>query len=725
MLIELQGQLERITYHNEDNHYTIAKVKVQGRRDLVTVVGTFITLSPGEIFRLTGTWEQHPKYGEQFKVASYESVVPATVKGIERYLGSGLIKGIGPVMAKRLVQKFGEETLLVIETTPERLQEVDGIGSGRIEMIKKAWDEQKEVRDVMLFLQGHEVSSSYAAKIYRQYGKDSVRVVRDNPYRLARDIFGIGFLTADRIAEKLGVPRDSSIRVEAGILYVLGQLAGDGHVFYPFMPLTQECEKILGVGEDIIHHAIGKLAAEKMIIVEEPLDDAGGGDRAVYLTEFLISEQGTANKLKEIAAAQTDIPRFDSEAAIQTAQDELGITLALNQLKAVKEALQRKVLVITGGPGTGKTTIVKAIINICARYGRSAALAAPTGRAAKRLSGASGHDAKTIHRLLEFSPKQGGFRRNEGFPLEADMVIIDEASMIDSELMHHLLRAVPRNATLILVGDVDQLPSVGAGNVLRDIISSQCIATIRLDEIFRQSGESLIIVNAHKVNHGEFPVLSTHGETLQDFYFIDQDDPEEVCKMILNMCLEKIPGKFRFDPINDIQVLAPMHRGIAGAANLNVELQKHLNLSADQLLRGSTAFKRGDKVMQIRNNYDKDVFNGDIGRISSIDREEHEVAVDYEGKRVSYDFTELDELVLAYAVSVHKSQGSEYPAVVMPILTQHYMMLQRNLLYTAITRGKKLVVLIGTKKALGIAIRNNKQQMRYTRLKERLKKLLF
>lgn len=717
--------MERITYHNEDNHYTIAKLKVHGRRDLVTVVGTFITVLPGEVLKLKGTWEHHPKYGEQFKVVSYESVIPATAKGIERYLGSGLIKGIGPVMSKRLVEKFGEETLAIIETKSERLQEVEGIGSRRIGMIKKAWDEQKEVRDVMLFLQGHEVSSSYAAKIYRQYGRDSIRVVRDNPYRLAQDIFGIGFLTADKIAEKLGIPRDSSMRAEAGILHVLGQLSADGHVFYPYGPLLEECEKILGVVRDVIRHAIGKLATDKRVTVEGLLgDDEGEGDRSVYLTEYLISEKGIADSFKKIAAGQANIFRYDRDKAIQEVQKELGITLALNQIRAVSAALDRKALVITGGPGTGKTTIIRAIIRIYCKHGGNVALAAPTGRAAKRLSEASGHDARTIHRLLEFSPKQGGFKRNGDFPLEADMVIIDEVSMIDSVLMHYLLKAVPKDATLILVGDVDQLPSVGPGNVLKDIIASRCVPTVMLDEIFRQSGESLITVNAHKINHGEFPLLSSNKNVLQDFYFIELDDPDEVCKMVLHMCRNKIPEKFGFHPVNDIQVLAPMHRGIAGAANLNGELQKYLNQSTDELPRGGTIFKTGDKVMQIRNNYDKDVYNGDIGRIISIDREKHEVNMDYDGKAVVYDFTELDEVVLAYAVSVHKAQGSEYPAVVMPVLTQHYMMLQRNLLYTAITRGKKLVVLIGTKKALAIAIRNNKQQMRYTRLRERLQHVM-
>ena len=719
MHTELQGQLERVTYFNESNHYTIARLKVQGRSDLVTIVGNLVSVTPGEVLRLQGTWERHPRYGEQFKIISYESVLPATIKGIERYLGSGLIKGIGPVMAKRLVEKFGQDTLAVIETKTERLAEVEGIGTKRIGMIKKAWDEQKEVRDVMLFLQGHEVSTSYAVKIYRQYGKDSVRVVRENPYRLASEIFGIGFLTADRIAEKLGIPRDSSMRAEAGILHILEQFAAEGHVYYPLGPLTEECQKMLAVDNSLVIQAIGKISSEKKILVEDS-QEGGEPERPVYLAEFLHWEKGIAESLAGIMERGADVLRFDRDKAIEDVQRDLGVTLAANQVRAVKEALDKKVLVITGGPGTGKTTIVRSIIKICSSHGRKVVLGAPTGRAAKRLSEASGQEAKTIHRLLEFSPKQGGFKKNADFPLDADMVVIDEASMIDTALMYHLLKGVPTTAALVLVGDADQLPSVGAGNVLADIICSRRVSTVKLDEIFRQSGDSLIIINAHRINHGDFPILSSKKEVPQDFYFIEMEDPEEVCGMILNMCGKKIPEKFGFDPMRDIQVLAPMHRGVVGATNLNVELQKHLNPSGEELIRGGKALRRGDKVMQTRNNYDKDIYNGDIGRILSIDGEDQELTVDYDGKLVQYDFAELDEIVLAYAVSVHKSQGSEYPAVVMPLLTQHYMMLQRNLLYTAVTRGKKLVVLIGTKKALGIAIRNDKPKMRYTRLKERL-----
>ena len=711
MPIELQGQLERITYHNEENHYTIAKLKVKGQRDLVTIVGCLVSMTPGEVLRLKGDWDSHPKYGEQFKVVSYETVTPATVKGIERYLGSGLIKGIGPVMAKRLVNKFGLETLEIIENSADRLKEVEGIGEKRIDMISTAWAEQKEVRDVMLFLQGHEVSSNYAAKIYRQYGKESIRVVKENPFRLADDIFGIGFLTADKIAGNLGIPKDSEMRAEAGILYVLRKLADEGHVYYPYEDLINESMKILEIDTGIITSALGKIASEKRVVLD---------GKAVYLSEFYAAEVGVAVSLKAVLVGAKGLIRSDRDAAIKGAQEELKITLAEKQIQAVRESLDKKVLVITGGPGTGKTTIINAILRIYRRAGQRVLLAAPTGRAAKRMSETTGFEARTIHRLLEFSPKDNCFKKNEQERLDTDLIVIDEASMVDTILMHHLSRAVRPETTLILVGDIDQLPSVGAGNVLKDIIDSGRVPTVRLNEIFRQAKESMIIINAHRINSGEFPYITSDKEKLRDFYFVELEEPEKVLEMIVHMCRDRIPERFGFHPLDDIQVLTPMHRGVVGASSLNAALQKELNASPEGLQRGGRTFKTGDKVMQIRNNYDKDVYNGDIGRIVSMDKEAQEVTVSFDGKRVDYDFSDLDEIVLAYAVSVHKSQGSEYPVVVMPLLTQHYLLLQRNLLYTAITRGKKLVVIIGTKKALGIAIRNNNQQLRYTRLKDRL-----
>jgi exodeoxyribonuclease V alpha subunit len=721
MFIEINGQIERVTYYNEENGFTIAKMKVAGRHDLVTVVGNLLSVNAGEVLKLKGEWHNHPKFGEQLKIISYESVVPATVKGIEKYLGSGLIKGIGPVMAKRLVAKFGLETLSVIETESKQLSEVEGIGAKRIEMIKKAWDDQKEIRDVMVFLQGHGVSPTYAAKIYKQYAKESITTVQNNPYKLATDIFGIGFITADKIAGQLGISRESQIRAEAGILYVLHTLSDEGHVYYPYEPLVEECKKILGVERDTIVKAFAKISFDNKIVIEDlNKETVKENNKAVYLANFYVCEVGIAAGLKALIRSPKKLRSVDGQRALEWVQAESKIELAENQKQAVREAIDKKVIVITGGPGTGKTTIINSIIKIYIKLGQRVLLSAPTGRAAKRMSEATGYDSKTIHRLLEFSPKEGGFKRDEKNPLDADLIVIDETSMVDTLLMYQFLKAIPKDATLIMVGDVDQLPSVGAGSVLKDIINSGCIPTVRLNEIFRQAKESLIIINAHRVNNGQMPTVEVSGDSIQDFYFFIIEEPENVAEKIIELCSEKIPQKFGFKSIEDIQVLTPMHRGTVGASNLNAQLQKHLNSSTYELVRGGLVLKVGDKVMQIRNNYDKEVFNGDIGRIDKIDREEQEIIVNYDGQMVSYEYSELDEIVLAYAVSVHKSQGSEYPVVVMPVLTQHYMLLQRNLLYTAITRGKQLVVLVGTKKAVSIAIRNNKPQNRYTLLKERL-----
>jgi len=693
-------------------------LKVYRQKELVTIVGNLMAPTPGEIFQMRGEWANHPKYGEQFKIVQYKSMVPASVYGIEKYLGSGLIRGIGPVMAKRIVQVFGKETLEVIEKDTEKLAEVHGIGKKRIGMIKKAWEEQKEIREVMLFLQTHGVSSGYATKIFKQYGNRSIEVVKENPYRLAMDIFGIGFLTADRIAEKLGFAKDSEVRAEAGILYVLHQLSDDGHVYFPYEPLIEKCQEILGVERDVIIRALGTIAAQEKIIIEDL--DKEAEKKAVYLAKFHFSETSTAARIRTLVKAPKSIRKIDSEKALEWVQGQLSITLAEKQMQAVKTAIENKVMVITGGPGTGKTTIINAILKIFSKLKVGILLAAPTGRAAKRMSEATGYEAKTIHRMLEYSIQKGGFQKDEEDPLECDLLIMDEASMIDIILMHHLLKAVPVQATLILVGDVNQLPSVGAGNVLRDIIASGTVPVVELNEIFRQAKESLIIVNAHRINSGQIPPLKPSKEKLDDFYFIEQEDPEEVLKTLLDLVKKRIPQRFRFDAIDDIQVLTPMHRGTVGASNLNLELQGALNPSEDELIRGSRAFHVKDKVMQIRNNYDKEVFNGDIGRITRIDQENQEVTISFDGKEVIYDYPDLDEIVLAYAVSVHKSQGSEYPAVIIPLLTQHYVLLQRNLIYTAVTRGKKLVVLVGTKKALAIAVRNNKTEKRYTYLKNRL-----
>ncbi len=721
MQSELQGQLERITYSNKETGYTIGKLKVKGYRDLVAFTGNLLSANAGEVLKLRGKWYNHPKYGEQFKVDSYVSVVPATTKGIEKYLSSGLIKGIGPVMSKRIVTKYGVKTLDVIENTIEILREVEGIGNKRIQMIEKAWVEQKEIKEVMLFLQGHGVSSTYATKIFKQYGQESIQVVKENPYRLATDIFGIGFIIADRIAKDMGIADDSQIRAEAGILYVLQQLSNDGHVYYPYELLIEECKKVLNTERDIIVKAFGTIALEKRIVIEDINDEEiKANNKAVYLSRFYVTEVGIASNLKRLLSNEKTLRQFDVDKALAWVQKKLNITLAENQKIAVKKSISDKVMVITGGPGTGKTTIINSIIKIYNKLGQKVLLTAPTGRASKRMSEVAGHDAKTIHRLLEFKPRDGGFKRNEQNSLEANLIVVDEASMVDTILMYHLLKAVPEEATLIIVGDVSQIPSVGAGNVLKDIIDSGTVSTVQLNDIFRQSKQSKIVINAHRINKGYMPILDPNRNNTQDFYIITIEEPEKIVEKIILLCRDRIPKRFKCDPIRDIQVLTPMNKGILGASNLNIELQKTLNPSSNELVRGSRVFRKGDKVMQIVNNYDKDVFNGDIGVITDIDREDHEVTVNFDGKAVAYDYKNLDEIVLAYAVTVHKAQGSEYPVIVMPIHTQHYMLLQRNLLYTGITRGKKLVVILGTKKALAIAIKNNKPQRRYTYLKQRL-----
>jgi exodeoxyribonuclease V alpha subunit len=722
-LAELRGQIERITYANEENGFTIARLKVAGRKELVTVVGSIVNPTPGEILSMKGEWGHHPKYGEQFKVVFCESAIPATIIGIEKYLGSGLVRGIGPVMAKRIVRRFKEETLNVIERDIEQLAEIEGIGPKRIAMIRMAWDEQKEIRAVMIFLQSHGVGAGYAARIYKQYGDKSIDVVRENPYRLATDIFGIGFVTADKIAEKLGFARDSELRAEAGILYVLHELTDEGHVYYPYEPLLAKCKEILAIDREIIAKAVATIAEDKRIVIEDLNRDPETfreNHKAVYLAGYHTAETQLAANLTTLIKTPRAVRRIDPEKVIPWVQEKLAITLAEGQIAAVRAATDHKVMVITGGPGTGKTTIINALIRIFSGIRTKILLAAPTGRAAKRMAEATGNEAKTIHRLLEYSFQKGGFQKNAESRLDCDLLIIDEASMIDTLLMHHLLKAVPSRATFVLVGDVNQLPSVGAGNVLRDIIESGTVPVVELTEIFRQARESSIIVNAHLINQGRMPNLTSSPEKLDDFYFIEQEDPQKVLEMIITLVKERIPKRFGFDPIDDIQVLTPMHRGIIGGTNLNVALQKALNPGEEGVSRMGRLYRVGDKVMQISNNYDKEVYNGDIGRIAAIDTEAQEVTVAIDNREVPYDFSEMDELVHAYAVSIHKSQGSEYPAVVIPILTQHYILLQRNLLYTGVTRGKKLVVVIGTKKAMAIAIKNNRTEKRYTLLSERV-----
>ena len=722
MLINLQGQIERITYSNDENGFTVARLKVYGEHDLVTIVGNIASPAPGEILILQGEWTTHPKFGKQFKVAKYKTKVPATNYGIEKYLGSGLIKGIGPVMARRIVEEFGKETLEIIEKDITKLTKVEGIGEKRIGMIKKAWEEQKEIREVMLFLQSHGVSSGYATKIFKQYGNSSISIVKKNPYKLSMDIFGIGFITADKIAEKLGFDRNSELRVEAGIIYVLLKMSDDGHVYYPYEPLIDKCKEILQVEREIIVRAFGNISAEGKIIIEDlnkNIYEYEENNKAVYLAKYHLSEKSIADNMRLLLNSNKTFRKVDLNKAVEWVQKQLSITLAEKQIEAIKSALENKVLVITGGPGTGKTTIINAILKILSKLNIKILLTSPTGRAAKRMSETTGYEAKTIHRLLEYNFKKGGFTKNNENPLECDLLIIDEASMIDTILMHHLLKAIPKTATFILVGDVNQLPSVGAGNVLNDIIYSGSVKVVCLNQIFRQAKESKIIVNAHKINEGIIPKFNSSNDNT-DFFFIQQEAPEKVLEIILSLVKKRIPEKFGYNPLDDIQVLTPMHKGIIGAANLNTELQKLLNPKEGEIMRGTKVFKVDDKVMQIKNNYNKDIFNGDIGRIKKIDKENQEVVIRFYEKNVVYEYPELDELVLAYASSIHKSQGSEYPVVIIPVLTQHYILLQRNLIYTAVTRGKKLVVMVGTIKALAIAVKNNKTQKRYTCLKYRL-----
>ncbi len=723
MMTEISGQLERVTFASEETGFCVCRVKVKGERKPITAVGHIINPSPGEFLVMKGNWIRHPRYGEQFQIETCQTAAPATQAGMIKYLGSGLIKGIGPVMAKRIVGRFREKALDVIENDVDQLKQINGIGAKRIGKIRQAWEEQKEIRQVMVFLQSHGVSSGYAAKIYKQYGNDAISVVQANPYRLADDIFGIGFLTADKIAGQLGISPDSDIRIQAGIRYVLHKLSDQGHVCYPFPDLVSKTLEMLDVPALLIEKAIDACSREKKVTIEtvslQSSGEAENHDRLVFLTKYYFCENEIAIRLNRLNITQKSFASINASKAVEWVNSKLSIKLADKQVEAVKTAVTEKILVITGGPGTGKTTIINAILKIFRKKEARVLLAAPTGRAAKRMSETTWHRAVTIHRLLEYSPGIGGFKKNRKKPLNCDVLIIDEASMVDTILMYHLMQAVPDTAILILVGDVNQLPSVGAGNVLNDIISSRRFPVVMLDTIFRQAQKSLIVVNAHRINQGKFPVIDNKREK-SNFYFIKKESPEDVTATILDLVQRRIPDRFGFDPLDDIQVLTPMHRGIAGASNLNVELQQILNPHPVRLTRGAWEFRVGDKVMQIRNNYDKNAFNGDIGRIINIDLQDQKVMVRFDGTDTEYDITELDEIVLAYAVSVHKSQGSEYPAVIIPVITQHYILLQRNLVYTAVTRGKKLVVLVGTSRALAIAINTAKANDRYTRLSYRL-----
>jgi len=721
---ELEGQIERITYMNEETGYTVARVNVSGYLEPVTIIGNLLALAPGEVLEMKGDWETHPKFGRQFKILSHRTVRPSSVKGIKKYLGSGLIKGIGKEMAARIVEKFGEETLKVIDERIDELATVDGIGRKRVEMIKNAWADQKEIRAIMIFLQEHGVGLSHATKIFKRYGQRSIAVVTQNPYRLATDIPGIGFQTADRIATQLGFEKNSPVRAEAGTLYVLNRLAEEGNVFYPYDLLIEKCREILEVDRETVIRGFGAIALDGKIVVEDlnqHMDEFEPNRKAVYLKRFHISETGIVRHFSRLISSKKNVRNMDVKKALDWVQKKIELRLAQSQIDAVKMAISDKVLVITGGPGTGKTTIIHAVIRIFRAVGAKIFLAAPTGRASKRMTEATGQSASTIHRLLEYSWQKGGFQRNEDHPIEGDVIILDEVSMIDTSLMYHLLKAVPSGATLIMVGDSNQLPSVGPGNVLRDVIRSGSIPVIELNEVFRQARESLIIMNAHRINRGLVPEVKGSGEDPGDFYFIEQGDPDQALNIIMELVLNRIPQRFNLGPMKDIQVLSPMHKGLLGTVNLNLKLQNGLNPSKQEIIRGDRRFRLNDKVMQIKNNYEKEVFNGDIGLIKTIDEEKQEMVVTYDDKPVLYDYLELDEIVLAYAISVHKSQGSEYQAVVLPILPQHYLLLQRNLIYTAVTRGKRLVVIVGSKRALTMGVKNESTMKRYTYLEERLR----
>ena len=718
----LQGILERIVFENAETGYTIGRLSSrQYPNELITVVGNLASANAGESVLLKGNWINNPKYGKQFQIEGYETVLPATVVGIRKYLGSGLIKGIGPVMAGRIVNSFGMDTMDVIESAPKKLMQVPGIGRKRVDMIMEAWEAQREVKNVMLFLQSHNVSTTHAAKIYKTYQSESVPIVRENPYRLADDIYGIGFKTADTIAEKLGMDDESPHRVKAGLKYVLSQKADDGHVFLYRHELITTSQEILGLSTEAIENGIAELAVNEEIIPENlGIPVMAEAQEAVYLAPFYYSEIGVANSLSRLLKCPTvqHTPGL-LEYSITQLETSMRMSFAEDQRKAISKALTSRTMILTGGPGTGKTTTTIGIIHLFEQLGRRVTLAAPTGRAAKRLSETTGREAKTIHRLLEFSPQENGFKRNTENPLETDAVIIDEISMVDLVLMNNLLKAVPSEASLILVGDVDQLPSVGAGNVLKDLIASGALAVVRLTEIFRQARESLIVTNAHRIKRGRHPQVK--GPSDRDFFFIEEADAEEVAACICSLVRDRLPKHYDYHPIDEIQVLCPMRRGTVGTDHLNGSLQETLNTNSTETVRGGRNFRVGDKVMQVRNNYDYEVFNGDIGRISSVDPIEKQVLISFPEKTVRYDMADLNELVLAYATTVHKAQGSEYPAVVIPLLTQHYMMLQRNLLYTAITRAKELVVIVGTREALGIAIRNNKVVERNSHLASRIR----
>ncbi len=713
----LAGLVERVTFHNPDSGFCVVRIKARGHRDLATVVGHAAAISPGEWITAAGEWANDHTHGQQFKARFMRTSEPTSIDGIEKYLGSGMIRGIGPVYAKKMVKAFGGKVFDIIEAEPDRLREVAGIGPLRAKRIAAAWADQKVAREIMVFLHSHGVGTARAVRIFKTYGADAVQVMTENPYRLARDIRGVGFKTADAIAMKLGIEKTALIRVRAGISYALTQAMDEGHCGLPTEDLTPLAVALLEVPEALVLTALDLELADGAVIA-----DAVGGTPCIFLAGLYRAEQVIAERLRRLLKGRLPWPPIDPEKALPWIETKTGLSLAVSQAAAIRQALLAKVLVITGGPGVGKTTLVNAILRILAAKGVKLLLCAPTGRAAKRMTEATGFEARTIHRLLEVDPKSGGFKRGLDHPLECDLLVVDETSMVDVMLMQALIRSVPDHAALLIVGDIDQLPSVGPGQVLADIIASGAVAVVRLTEVFRQAAQSRIITSAHRINQGLIPDLSRpEGDT--DFYFVQADDPEAAVARIVELVKTRIPQRFGLDPIRDIQVLCPMNRGGVGARSLNIELQGALNpAGARKVERFGWTFAPGDKVMQIQNDYDKDVYNGDIGYVDDVDPEEGALTARFDGRAVTYGFGELDTLVPAYAATIHKSQGSEYPAVVIPVMTQHYAMLQRNLLYTGVTRGKRLVVLVGQKRAVAIAVKNVSGRRRWSKLDEWLAK---
>lgn len=716
----ITGHIERITFQNAENGYTVARLQEGGKAELTTIVGTMTSVQVGETLRCHGFWKNDPKFGFQFVVQDYQVTQPATIRGIEKYLASGMIKGVGKHFAEQIVKKYGEKTLDIIDQQPDLLREdIDGIGPKRIQKIKEGWAEQKAIREVMTFLMGYGISPTYAQKVFKTYGDDSIKIIKDNPYQLARDIWGIGFKTADQTAQKMGIKKESDIRIDAGVEYALHQISDDGHTCFPVDKFLEKAQELLEVDANLIAARLAHIEQEERILTA-PLMIDGELTACVWLQLFHVCEEGIGKELKRIQQGASTLRDVKLKEAVKWAEQKLGIQLADNQRLAVGSSLTEKIHIITGGPGTGKSTITKVILLVSHQLTSKIMLAAPTGRAAKRMSEITGMKASTIHTLLEFDFSINGFKKNREKPLDCDLLIVDEASMIDTVLMYNLLKAVPTTARLILVGDVDQLPSVGAGSVLQDLIDSGKIPITILKEIFRQAAHSKIITNAHRVNAGEFPDISNAKDS--DFFFMEEEDSEKIPDIICQLVETRLPKAYKFDQLLDIQVLSPMNKGIIGNRNLNEVLQKKLNPSYDPLVKLGRSFHENDKVMQLRNNYDLDVFNGDVGYIRHIDREEQEMIVEIDGRDIVYDFADLDQLTLAYSVSIHKYQGSECPCIIIPIHTSHYMMLYRNLIYTGITRGKKLVILIGSKKALYMAVKNDKAVKRFTGLLEVMQK---